>query len=451
FDANWTFTAASELWHVNSPQAAALETRFGVDANGDGVVGPIFSPTAQEQYMLELINRARANPLGEVARNSDVFDLNQGLAAGTITSDAKQPLAFNASLINAARAHSQWMLDTDTFSHTGVGGSSAHNRMVAAGYPFTGSWTSGENISWRGTTGTPDIDTSIGMQHDGLFTSAGHRTNLMNANFREIGVGALVGEFTRTGVTYNAVMVTQNFAKSGNDVFLTGVVYNDSVFADNFYTIGEGTGGITIQAVNSDGQVFTTTSFLSGGYTLALQPSTYTVNFFGGSLTQPISTVVNLSSRNVKLDLNTGQFNFAIQGQEQLTQSGEERDELIGYEVKSQTVSLAADPLTEATIHQVENLLLSFSLGDIPSIGYDVLTQYQAEDTIEFEDMANNQWVTESIDGATNLSAIEDLFDNHGLSAGSTQAFTVNGYEDTFLALNDHALGLNGTAMPLFD
>ena len=43
-------------------------------------------PTAYEQYFLELVNRARANPGGEAARLG--IDLNQGLAAGTISATA---------------------------------------------------------------------------------------------------------------------------------------------------------------------------------------------------------------------------------------------------------------------------------------------------------------------------------------------------------------------------
>jgi serralysin len=102
------------------------------------------SPTNHEQYMLELINRARANPNAEVQRNVDVNDLNQGLSPGTISTSAKQPLAFSLSLIDASRKHSQWMLDVDKFSHTGINGSSPGDRMQAAGYSFTGSWTWGE-------------------------------------------------------------------------------------------------------------------------------------------------------------------------------------------------------------------------------------------------------------------------------------------------------------------
>jgi hypothetical protein len=46
--------------------------------------------TAAEQLQLELINRARLDPVAEAARLG--IDLNEGLAAGTISAAAKQPL-----------------------------------------------------------------------------------------------------------------------------------------------------------------------------------------------------------------------------------------------------------------------------------------------------------------------------------------------------------------------
>ncbi|TIP77930.1 MAG: CAP domain-containing protein, partial [Mesorhizobium sp.] len=78
--------------------------------------------SAHEQYLLELINAERAK-------------------AGV------QPLAFDNDLSEAAEGHSRWMLATDTFSHTGSGGSSPTQRMKAAGYTLAGSWATGENIA----------------------------------------------------------------------------------------------------------------------------------------------------------------------------------------------------------------------------------------------------------------------------------------------------------------
>ncbi len=226
-----------------------LEARLAFDAS---------LPTAHEQFLLEMVNRGRADPLAEATRYG--IDLNEGLEAGTISAAAKQPLAFNPFLIDAAQRHSQWQLDTDTFSHTGAGGSTAGERMTAAGYDFTGSWTWGENIGWFGTTGAVDVTDFTARIHRGLFLSKGHRTNVMGETFREVGLGVRAGEFESDGMPFNSVMVTENFAASGTGVFLTGVAYDDTGLDDDFYTPGEGLGGVTITATRaSDQSVFETT------------------------------------------------------------------------------------------------------------------------------------------------------------------------------------------------
>ncbi|MGQ4647940.1 CAP domain-containing protein [Lyngbya aestuarii] len=259
-------------------------------------------PTAQEQYMLELINRSREEPNAEANRYN--ISLNQGLSPNTISSNAKQPLAFNFKLIDAARSHSQWMLDNDTFSHTGAGGSDAGERIADAGYQFTGSWAWGENIAWRGTTGTPNLTNFVAMQHEDLFLSPSHRTNTMAEEFRQIGIGILSGDF----LGYNAVMTTQNFAKSGNSVFLTGVAFDDNILDDDFYTVGEGLGGISIKAVRqSDNKEFTTKTWNAGGYQIALDKGTYDVTFSGDwdkdGQNDTKTHQVTIGSKNIKLDL----------------------------------------------------------------------------------------------------------------------------------------------------
>nr|MDJ0596125.1 malectin domain-containing carbohydrate-binding protein [Pleurocapsa sp. MO_226.B13] len=257
-------------------------------------------PSAYEQYMLEMINRARLNPQAE----ADLYGigLNDGLAANTISDDPKQPLVFNSLLINSARSHSQWMLDTDTFSHTGDGGTSSHQRMKNAGYQFTGSWRSGENLGYQGTTGTVNLTSFTEYIHQGLFESSGHRRNILQSDYREIGLGNLTGDFRG----YNSLMVTQNFAESGSDVFLTGVAYDDLVIEDDFYTVGEGLAGIEIRAIDtSDNSVYITITMDEGGYQMALPAGTYDVSFYDNNQTIGNIRQITIDSENIKLDLDT--------------------------------------------------------------------------------------------------------------------------------------------------
>ncbi len=286
-------------------------------------------PTAYEQYLLELINRARLNPLGEA--NLFGIGLNDGLSADTISDTAKQPLAFNLLLIDSARSHSQWMLDTDTFSHTDAGGSSAADRMRDADYKFTGSWTWGENIGSTGTTGTLNVNKAVAQVNETLFKSSGHRKNILNNSFREIGLATLAGNYQG----YNSLMVTENFAKSGSDVFLTGVAFDDSVQDDDFYTVGEGLAGVEVTAVRqSDNLSFTTTTMASGGYQIALDAGTYEVSFADNNRTIGSTSQVSIAGENIKLDLDTS--NLAVEQTQHIGEIGKISD----FDHVNQTIQL---------------------------------------------------------------------------------------------------------------
>ncbi|NEN93055.1 MAG: hypothetical protein F6K48_30870 [Okeania sp. SIO3H1] len=280
-------------------------------------------PSAQDQYMLELINRGRANPQAEADRYLDGIngrdgDLNQGVRSqDTISTDAKQPLAFNLNLNTATEGHAQWLLDENKFQHRGEGGTNSRQRMQAAGYTFTNPSGNGENLAWFGTTGFVDFTGLVRKNYENLFIdkdyrNRGHRVTLMNDDFQEIGISSLQGPFTSRGRTFNAVMSAQNFAYSAaSGPFITGVAYTDAVTDDDFYTVGEGIGGITVTAVdttNSD-NTFTTTTWESGGYSLDVDPNaTYDVTFSGdldgdGQVDDTATYQVTVGSENVKQDV----------------------------------------------------------------------------------------------------------------------------------------------------
>lgn len=253
-------------------------------------------PTAQEVLMLELINRARFDPPAEATRYE--IGLNDGLNPGSISADRKPPLAHNLLLIDAARTHSQWMLDADIFSHDGEGGNSMVDRMRNAGYVFSGSWAAGENIAWSGGSGSNiNLTEAIYGHHRGLFRSAGHRQNILSTSFREIGVGHRDGYFLSNGTNWRASMITENFARSGSNYFLTGVVYNDTN-GDDFYNVGEGLSGITITVNGQSHAVFST-----GAYSIPVVNASYAITISGAELGSSVNYNVNVNGANVKLDV----------------------------------------------------------------------------------------------------------------------------------------------------
>ncbi len=78
---------------------------------------------------------------------------------------------------------------------------------------------------------------------------------------------------------------------------------------DQFYSVGEGLGGISVQAKRiSDNAVFSTTSFASGGYQLELDPGVYEVSFSGPGITGTLTQVITLDSVNKKFDINTARI-----------------------------------------------------------------------------------------------------------------------------------------------
>jgi Ca2+-binding RTX toxin-like protein len=227
--------------------------------------------SALEQYLLELINAERAR-------------------AGV------QPLALDDRLNAAAEAHSQWMIGTDTFTHAGAAGSTPGQRMTAAGYPFTGAWSNGENIAWATTRSPAGMQDEVQLLHTNLMGSPPHRANLLSDTFREIGLGFEVGEYLGRETAF----VTENFARSGSDILLTGVAFADRD-ADGRYDPGEGLEGLTVAAV-SGGARYATTTKPAGGYDLALPPGAYSVSFSGsGYAKTTLQTTIGAS--NVKLDL----------------------------------------------------------------------------------------------------------------------------------------------------
>ncbi len=261
------------------------------------------APTSDEVYMWQLINRIRANP--SAAATQYGIDLNEGLAAGTISTSPEQPVAMNGTLVQSAHLHSQWMLANQTFSHN-EGSVDPQTRMQNAGYVFTAPSGSGENLSVRGTKGVL-IDTQmIDQEIADLFTDTstagrGHRLNLLNGNFTDVGTGVTTGIFQG----FNSLLATQDFAYSaGAGPYLTGVVFNDARIHDNFYEPGEGLGGVTITAVRaSDQATFTTTSWPAGAYTLTVPAGTYTVTATGGSLGATIAhSNVVVGAQNVEQD-----------------------------------------------------------------------------------------------------------------------------------------------------
>jgi uncharacterized protein YkwD len=130
-------------------------------------------------------------------------------------------LSFNGDLVASARAHSADMAAQDYFNHTALDGSSPGDRIAATGYEAS-SW--GENIAAGYTTAQAVVD--------GWMNSAGHRANILNSNFCDIGVG-----YAYEGDSTYRHYWTQNFGRQ------LGVSDCPAVSDDSGDDAGDGDGG----------------------------------------------------------------------------------------------------------------------------------------------------------------------------------------------------------------
>ena len=110
-------------------------------------------------------------------------------------------LCVDPALTRAARAHSQEMIGKGYFRHESFDGETVGTRLKRFGYDW---YASGENIAWgSGSMSRPDD------RFKGWMESPGHRANILNGSFLEVGIGTTAsGDPKKTG---EQVMYTVDF------------------------------------------------------------------------------------------------------------------------------------------------------------------------------------------------------------------------------------------------
>ncbi|WP_395744271.1 CAP domain-containing protein [Prosthecobacter sp.] len=269
-------------------------------------------PTAEQQYLLELTNRFRADPQGELANlvnfsSPGVWDTTKSDDAsiayalnyfGTSASDlasqfssltAAPPLAWNSALNVSATNYSNLMVSADQQAHS-LDGLSLDQRIENGGYGAN--WlNAGENlfasaqspfhahaafvIDWGDGNG------ATAGYGNGIQSPAGHRDLLLDVSMKEIGIGfqsiAIPGTNTiATGPYVVTEHLASQFRYDGvnyiSDAILTGSVFQDTVLADAFYTPGEGLAGEVVNVYNDATGILVASGFSNsaGGFNIAL-------------------------------------------------------------------------------------------------------------------------------------------------------------------------------------
>jgi len=100
-----------------------------------------------------------------------------------------QALRWNALLARAAALHARDMADNDYFSHDSLDGRTFDERIAEQGYVWR---TVGENIA----AGQPTPKAVV----NAWMNSPGHRANILNGAFAELGVGVATNAASTYGV-----------------------------------------------------------------------------------------------------------------------------------------------------------------------------------------------------------------------------------------------------------
>jgi uncharacterized protein YkwD len=128
-----------------------------------------------KELILALINDAR----------------RKGVQCGNTWHPPVPPVIWNSQLEQAARGHSEDMSGKNYFSHIENDGSTANTRIEKAGYQWM---AYGENIGFGYLSEKEVVEAWL--------KSPGHCANIMNKNYKEMGVGRAGNYWTQDFATH---------------------------------------------------------------------------------------------------------------------------------------------------------------------------------------------------------------------------------------------------------
>jgi uncharacterized protein YkwD len=255
-----------------------------------------------EQELLELVNRARRDPVTEGTR----YGLNlTGIPA-------TPPLAPNALLGKAGLDHNTDMAKNKFFAHVSpTTGLDPLQQVKAAGYdPIA----NGQNISASGVGPIDPKSHHAKWMIDQGINPPVHRYNILSYDptgqglgvFREFGSSYLNDQVKLNGAQFDQYALHNFGTARANRPFVTGVAFDDTNNTSD-YDAGEGLGNVKVTLYHSDGTSIATTTRAAGGYAFEVKDAgTYMVEFAGGPFLSPTKVTVKVASSNVKVDAVVG-------------------------------------------------------------------------------------------------------------------------------------------------
>ena len=275
------------------------------------------NPTADEQELLQLINRFRTNPSGEfsrlfssvsplTARNSslqqdlDFFKVNGSMLQSEFAAlTPAAPLTWNEAVNNFSAQHNSNMNSQNRLFHTDS--VERRNALISAGVPLDVS--SGQRITSELVFGRirstlhnfAGYAVNWGTGSGGMEATRSHRTAIMNPVFEEIGTKTTNSSASNLTPKVNTIVLA-NIHNA--PVRVSGAVFEDRN-KSGWYDAGEGIGDANLAFEHVDGQRFSARSLPTGGYQIELPSGVYKVRVTGGGLAHAITRVVTVGEQSL--------------------------------------------------------------------------------------------------------------------------------------------------------
>jgi len=144
------------------------------------------------------------------------------------------PYSISPILMFTAQSQAEFMAATGDVSHTGFGGSSLTDRLLAAGYPLAGDLSLGGFRAENITSGNEDRSPQSAV--DGWTRDAPHLDTMISPNLSEIGDGVAVAN-GRVYYVIDAALPTTGPALPASTVIAGSVPTNSSPEANIFIAV----------------------------------------------------------------------------------------------------------------------------------------------------------------------------------------------------------------------
>jgi len=182
FAASYQIKPNDTLWNISQSNQAPLSTIESLNPNVD----PMNLQTGQVIQLPDAKSTTQTPPQTQTSVPSDVMQV-VNLVNSERSKAGLSPLKLSVSLDKMASAKAADMRDNNYFDHTSPTYGSPFNMMTQFGVSYS---YAGENIAAGQQSPTEVMNAWM--------NSSGHRANILNPNYTEIGVGIASGGSYRT-------------------------------------------------------------------------------------------------------------------------------------------------------------------------------------------------------------------------------------------------------------